>query len=407
MQETVQEKAPERPAQAGQLKASTGAAAAPPFVDNRPSTAAQLKLAQMAQAAPKAVAQRRQMGVITGATAQLEEEDEPLQGKTEPLQRMSDEAQAVPMTPTPEAPAPVSAAPEQAKQLAAAAAPAQQAAEQHAAQDQGATQLQAGPVRQFAFVRTWGDEEPEKKAPAAPQPEEAVPEAAAAPQAPAKKPGFFERMKNGVKNVAGRVGRALLNWSGQGKPPAAAAAAAAARPQRPGAQPAPEQAPAGPKVYVPNEKRVSARRIPSRAPVSGRAAAASETRDAMMERMRGSAAPTGVAANANAAAGANPAAAAGAGPAAAGANPVAAGANPAAAAYAASVISGQMRGNAANLMKQGISAKVGALAAAEEGPVASKLTSASYAVAGQSYSGEQYADAAANAAKAAAKASGA
>ncbi len=385
MQETVQEKAPERPAQTGQLKASTGAAAAPPFVDNRPSTAAQLKLAQMAQAAPKAVAQRRQMGVITGAAAQLEEEDEPLQGKAEALQRVSDQAQAAAPIPAPEAAAP----------------------ERQTVQDQGATQLQAEPVRQFAFVRTWGDEEPEKKVPAAPQAEQAVPEAAAEPQAPAKKPGFFERMKNGVKNVAGRVGRALLNWSGQGKPPAGAAAAAG--PQRPGApQPVPEQAAAGPKVYVPNEKRVSARRIPSRAPVSGRAAAASESRDAMMERMRGSAAPMGVAANANAAGGADPAAAAGANPAAAtGASPVAAGANPAAAAYAASVISGQMRGNAANLMKQGISAKVGALAAAEEGPVASKLTSASYAVAGQSYSGEQYAGAAANAAKAAAKASGA
>lgn len=86
MQESVQEKAPERPAQAGQLKVSTGGAEAP-FVDNRPSSAAQLKLAQMAQTAPKVLAQRRQMNVIHGGIAQLEEDDEPLQGKMEPAQR--------------------------------------------------------------------------------------------------------------------------------------------------------------------------------------------------------------------------------------------------------------------------------------------------------------------------------
>ncbi len=66
-----------------------------------------------------------------------------------------------------------------------------------------------------------------------------------------------------------------------------------------------------------------------------------------------------------------------------------------------------MRGSASALMKQGISTKVGGLAAAEEGPVADKLKAANYAVAGQNVKGEAYADSAAKAAKVAAKQNGA
>jgi hypothetical protein len=409
MQEAVQEKALDRPAHAGQVKTSSGAAAAP-FVDNRPSSAAQLKLANMAHSAPKVVAQRRQMNVITGDTVQREEEDEPLQAMPMPLQRVEEEE------------------PVQGKgmpaQLLEDEEPAQAKADAATQLYSATMQLQSDPVRQYAFRRTWGDEEPEE-AVAAPQQAPAATAAAAA--APGKKPGFFERMKNGVKSIAGSVGRTLLNWSGQGQKPAAAAANAG----QPGPQPAP-QSPAGPKVYTPNEKRQSARRIPSRAPVANRNAGVVANRDKMLANMRGSAAPQSIpaavkaanaakAANVPAAAGANAAAAgaanaaplaANAAPAAANAAPAAAAADPAAAAarkesFVASVVEGRMRGSASSLMKQGLSTKVGALAAAEEPAVAGKLTAANYAVSGESFSGANYAGAAASAAKSAAKANGA
>jgi hypothetical protein len=519
MQETVQEKAPERPAQAGQLKASTGAASVPPFVDNRPSTAAQLKLAQMVQCAPKAVAQRRQMGVITGATAQLEEEDEPLQGKAEPLQRVPEDPQAVPppAVPPPEAgapnppaeepvqhpimeaqvPAPADAvqhpimqhpqvpqqegaaqppggepapaeqaALEQAALEQAAGAPnaeaaavnpvaavdaqaaeqpgaepvqhpimapaEQQAAEvqhpiQHPIQDPQAAEVQhpvqepqaaaeqplaapalapaeeaaaapvqnkadpgAAAVSQLVARRTWGDEEPEAKAPAA-QEAEQVEAAPAAPQAPAKKPGFFERMKNGVKNVAGKVGRALVNWSGQGKPPAGAAGA---KPQRPGAKPAAVQAPAVPKVYKPNAKVAPIRRVPSRAPITGRADAAAKTSADMKKSMLGGASLDAVSAETKAANAPNAPNAA----AAAAANP---------AAVVAGVIANRMRSSAPGLMRQGLSTKMGPLATAEVPTVAGKLTANSYSVGGKAYKGDDHADAATKAANVAAKQNGA
>lgn len=380
MQEAVQDKALERSAHAEQVKSTTGAAAAP-FVDNRPSSAAQLKLAQMAHSAPRVVAQRRQMNVINGDTVQREEDDEPLQAMPAPVQRVEEEE------PVQGKAAPVQRVDEE-EPLQGKAEPATQLYS-------ATMQLQADPVRQYAFRRTWGDEEPEE-AQAAPQ---QAPAAAVAAAAPAKKPGFFERMKNGVKSIAGSIGRTLLNWSGQGQKPAGAAANGA----QPGAQPAP-QAPAGPKVYKPNEKFVSARRIPSRAPVTGRAAAAGKTRDMMKDRMLDSAPGAEAAANVADTAAA-PAAANAAAPAAA--NAAAPAANARSPSFVANVVEGRMRSSAAGLMKQGLGPKMGALAAAEEPVVANKLTATDYAVGGQSYSGADYAGAAAAAAKKAAKAAGA
>ncbi len=409
MQESIQDKAPERPAQAGQLKVSTGGAAAP-FVDNRPSSAAQLKLAQMAQAAPKVVAQRRQMNVIHHGTAQLEEDDESLQGKMEPVQRavidgveVPDEPEQaqhpvqhpqvpaeqtapeqvaaeqamveqgeVPGTPAP-APAPEAVQDPNGQQdpnADAAAMPAQvlgdapnaeaapvanagaeeqvgteappQAPVQHPVQhpiqnptepeeEVAPVQQKADPaqlaakdnaadgVRQFAIVRTWGDEEPAAapaRAPAGPQGAQAgmAPQMpypphlaysmqygnapAPAPAPKQEKLGFFGRMKQGVKNAAGRMGQWLLNWSGRGKQQQAPSSTTninifngGSGGQQPGMQQPQGPAPAGPKVYVPNEKRVGARRIASRDPVA-RGAAAAEQKRMMMERMSKSAEPT-------------------------------------------------------------------------------------------------------------------
>src|ERR1700751_5070169 len=64
-----------------------------PFVNNRESAAAQLKLAGIMENGPHGSLQRKQMEAIAGRTAPRRggEEEEPLQGKADPLQRVGPE----------------------------------------------------------------------------------------------------------------------------------------------------------------------------------------------------------------------------------------------------------------------------------------------------------------------------
>jgi hypothetical protein len=58
------------------------AKAQPAFADNRPAAVAQRKLAEMANSGPQAIQQKAVMD-----TVQRKTEEEPLQGKFEPVQR--------------------------------------------------------------------------------------------------------------------------------------------------------------------------------------------------------------------------------------------------------------------------------------------------------------------------------